>query len=101
VDRLAVSEARVLVLDYKTNRPPPETPEGVPPLYLRQMAAYRDLLGAAFPGRAVEAVLVWTYGARVMPLPDALLDQHAPDAWLRTLDPAAPAPDLLRQSGKG
>jgi ATP-dependent helicase/nuclease subunit A len=101
VDRLAVSEGRVLVLDYKTNRPPPETPEGVPPLYLRQMAAYRDLLRSAFPGRAVEAVLVWTYGARVMPLPDRLLDEHAPNAWLAALDREAAAPDLLRQIGEG
>ena len=35
-------------------------------------------LRAAFPGRRVVCALVWTYGARVMPLPDALLDRHAP-----------------------
>ncbi len=78
VDRLLVTADRVLVLDYKTNRPPPVTAEAVAPLYLRQMAAYRALLRAAFPGRAVECALVWTYGARVMVLPDALLDRHAP-----------------------
>jgi ATP-dependent helicase/nuclease subunit A len=33
VDRLVVSPDRVLVLDYKTNRPPPATPEAVTPLY--------------------------------------------------------------------
>ncbi len=78
VDRLLVTRERVLVLDYKTNRPPPSTPEAVAPLYLRQMAAYRALLRAAFPGRRVECALVWTYGARVMTLPDAVLDPHAP-----------------------
>ena len=78
VDRLLVTPERVLVLDYKTNRPPPVAPEAVAPLYLRQMAAYRALLRAAFPGRRVECALVWTYGARVMALPDALLDPHAP-----------------------
>lgn len=78
VDRLLVTPDRVLVLDYKTNRPPPAAPEAVAPLYLRQMAAYRALLRAAFPGRRVECALVWTYGARVMPLPDTLLDRHAP-----------------------
>jgi ATP-dependent helicase/nuclease subunit A len=80
VDRLVITPARVLVLDYKTNRPPPERLEGVPPVYLRQMAAYRAVLRAAFPGRAVECALVWTYGARVMPLPGDLLDAHAPGA---------------------
>lgn len=80
VDRLVVEPHRVLVLDYKTNRPPPAAPEQVPDLYLRQMAAYRAVLRQAFPGRAVDCALVWTYGARLMPLPGALLDAHAPDA---------------------
>jgi len=77
VDRLLVTAERVLVLDYKTNRPPPDGVEGVPPLYLRQMAAYRAVLRNAFPGRAVECALVWTYSARLMLLPGELLDTHA------------------------
>ena len=78
VDRLVVTQERVLVLDYKTNRPPPADPADVAPLYLRQMAAYRAVLRQAFPGRAVECALVWTYGARLMPLPGDLLDLHLP-----------------------
>ena len=78
VDRLKVEPDRVLVLDYKTNRPPPEHVADVASLYLRQMAAYRTLLRAAFPGRVVECALVWTYGARFMELPDAVLDPHVP-----------------------
>ncbi|MFN6954708.1 MAG: 3'-5' exonuclease, partial [Acetobacteraceae bacterium] len=80
VDRLALGEGRITLLDYKTNRPPPERVEDVPTAYLRQMAAYRALLRAAFPGRQVVSALVWTFGARVMVLPDALLDAHAPGA---------------------
>ncbi|WP_372622442.1 double-strand break repair helicase AddA [Falsiroseomonas sp.] len=80
VDRLLVAPDRVLVLDYKTNRPPPLTFDQVPALYLRQMAAYRAVLRLAYPGRAVECVLVWTYGARFMRLPGELLDTHAPRA---------------------
>jgi ATP-dependent helicase/nuclease subunit A len=75
-----VTAARITLLDYKTNRPPPASPEAVPPAYLRQMAAYRGLLRAAFPGREVVSALVWTYGPRVMLLPDGLLDAHAPGA---------------------
>jgi ATP-dependent helicase/nuclease subunit A len=48
------------------------------PLYLRQMAAYRAVLRQAFPGRVVDCALVWTYGARLMPLPADLLDRHLP-----------------------
>ncbi len=80
VDRLAVLPDRVLVADYKTNRRPPARAEDVPVLYLRQMAAYRDVLRGALPGRAVLCALVWTEAALVMPLPDSLLDGHAPGA---------------------
>jgi ATP-dependent helicase/nuclease subunit A len=79
VDRLAVLDGRVLVADYKTNRIAPRDASAVPPPYLRQMAAYRAVLRAIFPGRAIECALVWTAGPLVMPLPDALLDRHAPE----------------------
>jgi len=80
VDRLAVLADRVVVADYKTSRLPPARAEDVPVLYLRQMAAYRALLRALYPGRAVDCVLVWTNAVQVMMLPDALLDSHAPGA---------------------
>ncbi len=78
VDRLLITPARITLLDFKSNRPPPTLAEAAPPAYLRQMAAYRAVLRLAFPGRPVDCSLVWTYGAQVMPLPDALLDTHAP-----------------------
>ncbi len=78
VDRLAVLADRVLVADYKTNRVAPGSAEAVPVTYLRQMAAYRGVLRAIFPGKLVSCVLVWTTGPRVMPLPDSLLDRHVP-----------------------
>ena len=37
VDRLAVTAQRVVVVDYKTNRPPPERVEDVAQLYLTQI----------------------------------------------------------------
>ena len=78
VDRLAILADRVLVVDYKTNRRPPSRAEDTPVLYLRQMAAYRGVLRAIFPGRAVVCALVWTQTAQVVILPDALLDLPNP-----------------------
>ena len=80
IDRLVVLPDRVLLADYKTNRAPPATPEATPVLYLRQLAAYRAVLGAIFPDRPVICLLVWTVGARVMAMPSSLLDGHAPIA---------------------
>jgi ATP-dependent helicase/nuclease subunit A len=78
VDRLVVGPSEVLVIDYKTNRPPPKRAEEVAPVYLGQMAAYRALLREIYPGRTVRCLLLWTEGPRLMPLADRLLDRHAP-----------------------
>jgi ATP-dependent helicase/nuclease subunit A len=74
VDRLVVTDTDVLVVDYKTNRPPPRDPRDVAPLYLRQMAAYRTALSCIYPGKRIRCALLWTDGPRLMPLDGALLD---------------------------
>jgi ATP-dependent helicase/nuclease subunit A len=73
IDRLAVTDDEVLIVDYKTNRPPPGTPDAVAPAYMAQMAAYRAVLSSIYPGRAIRCALLWTEGAHLMELPgDAL-----------------------------
>jgi ATP-dependent helicase/nuclease subunit A len=73
VDRLLVTESRVLVADFKTNRPAPATIEDVDPAHVRQMALYWALLRTIFPGRNVEAALVWTDGPKLMLVPENLI----------------------------
>lgn len=75
VDRLAVLDDRVLLADFKTNRRAPSRPEDTPILYLRQMATYRAVLRAIFPGLPVVCALIWTRTGRVNVLADDLLDQ--------------------------
>ncbi|MCA1973110.1 MAG: PD-(D/E)XK nuclease family protein, partial [Caenispirillum sp.] len=74
VDRLVVTEDAVLVVDYKTNRPPPLAVADVADAYLRQMAAYRGALKDLYPGRPVRCALLWTDGPRLMELPADRLD---------------------------
>lgn len=74
IDRLAVTGDTVMIIDYKTNRPPPIDIAVVQPAYLRQMAAYRGLIPQIYPSRRVRCVLLWTDGPRLMELPDSLLD---------------------------
>jgi ATP-dependent helicase/nuclease subunit A len=78
VDRLMVLPDRVLLGDFKTNRRTPPTAEATPVAYLRQMASYRAVLRGIFPGRSVQCALIWTREARVVVLPDELLDPLAP-----------------------
>lgn len=75
IDRLAFCGDRILIVDYKTNRPPPSKIEDAPLSYIAQMAAYRALLQEIYPGRKVEAALLWTYEARLMPIPEDALDR--------------------------
>jgi ATP-dependent helicase/nuclease subunit A len=69
---------QVLMADFKTDRTPPERDENTPVRYLRQMAAYREVLRAIYPDRPIRCVLIWTQTARVRVLPAPLLDLHAP-----------------------
>ena len=74
IDRLVVSPDSVSIIDYKSNRPPPENPEDVAPVYLRQMAAYRHIVRRSWPDKTVHAYLLWTDAPRLMRLPETLLD---------------------------
>ncbi len=78
VDRLQVEADTVAVVDYKSNRRPPDDPAGVPEIYLRQMAAYRALLAEIYTGRRIDCYLLWTEGPRLMQLTPAQLADHAP-----------------------
>ncbi len=73
VDRMVVTPERVLVVDFKTNRPSPDRIEQADPAYLVQMAVYVAVLRAIFPGRRVEAALVWTDGPKLMPVPENVI----------------------------
>ncbi|GHF16706.1 double-strand break repair helicase AddA [Kordiimonas sediminis] len=77
IDRLCVQPDEVLIVDYKTNRPPPSDPSLVSPAYVKQMALYRLALQDIYPGRKIRAALLWTHRARLMELPDSLLDAAA------------------------
>ncbi|MFN3512645.1 MAG: double-strand break repair helicase AddA [Phenylobacterium sp.] len=73
IDRLVVLPDRVLAVDFKTNRPSPDRIEAADPAYLRQMAVYATVLAEIFPGRRIEAALVWTDGPKLMAVPEKLL----------------------------
>jgi ATP-dependent helicase/nuclease subunit A len=75
IDRLVVVGDSLLILDYKTNRPPPKTIDEVARAYIAQLAGYRTALKGLFPGRPLRAALLWTDGPRLMEIPSPLLDE--------------------------
>ena len=74
LDRLAITGDQVLILDFKTNRPPPATEADVAPLYLDQMALYRAAAQAVFPQQRIVCGLLFTDGPRLLQLSDVVLD---------------------------
>ncbi|MHA1180150.1 MAG: 3'-5' exonuclease, partial [Alphaproteobacteria bacterium] len=81
IDRLVDLGDEVLIVDYKTNRPPPTTVEDVAPAYLFQLAAYSLALGAIYPGRTVRTALLWTEVPRIMQIPAEVLDTYCARLW--------------------
>ena len=78
VDRLVVAEDRIMVIDYKTNRPPPLDQADVAPAYMVQMAAYKAVLAEIYPGKTIACALLWTDGPRLMALDNDALERYAP-----------------------
>ena len=74
IDRLLIGKDRIRLIDYKTARRPPDSLEAVPSAVLRQMAAYGAALEAAYPGRTVEAALLYTQTPRLIAIPAAVLE---------------------------
>ena len=73
IDRLLITDDRVLLVDYKTNRTVPETPEQCPDGILRQMGAYALMLAQVYPDREIETAVLWTANASLMSLPHDLV----------------------------
>src|SRR3546814_358506 len=78
VDRLLVTDGHVRVIDFKTGSRVPARLAEVPVYHLRQMAAYVAALETVFPGRAVEAALLYTSGPRLIRLDRDVLSPHRP-----------------------
>jgi ATP-dependent helicase/nuclease subunit A len=69
VDRLCIGSDVIRVIDFKTGRGVPANLAGVPKSHRAQMEAYVEVLQVIFPGRRVEASLLYTSGPHLITLP--------------------------------
>ena len=74
IDRLVVTPAEILIVDYKTNHAPPAAAAEAPAGYVRQLALYRAVLRKLYPQRPVRAALLWTETADLMEISTPALD---------------------------
>lgn len=66
IDRLVVTGTKVMIVDYKTNRPAAAKAEDVPQAYVKQMAAYRKLIEKIYPDKEAVTYILWTNTACMM-----------------------------------
>ena len=67
VDRLLVEDSQVSVIDFKTGKVPP-TDGDIPNAHRAQMTAYAEALQVIFPGRRINASLLYTAGPKAIEL---------------------------------
>jgi len=76
IDRLLITPDLIRLIDFKTARRPATDAGQVSVAILRQMAAYVAALEVAYPGRRVEAALLYTTGPHLIALSSDLLAPH-------------------------
>ena len=69
IDRLAITDDAVWIVDFKTGTIPKTTPKA----YLRQMGLYKLLLEGIYPQKQVHCALVWSAMPRIDVLDEAAL----------------------------
>ncbi|MBU4531743.1 MAG: double-strand break repair helicase AddA [Hoeflea sp.] len=85
IDRVALDGDRLLIVDYKTGLAP--GPGEQPPAgHVSQLAIYRALLAPLYPGRQIDAALVYLSGPNLVEIAGAALD----DAFTRLAAPEGP-----------
>jgi len=69
IDRMIVTDDVVHVIDFKTNRTVPSTPDQTPEGVLRQMGAYAEAVAQIYPNHMQTLSILWTQTAELMHLP--------------------------------
>ena len=66
VDRLLVLSDKIVIVDYKTNRPAAKTLADVPEAYFTQLHTYKELVQRIYPNKLIETYLLWTNTCNMM-----------------------------------
>ncbi len=60
IDRLVITDERILAVDFKSHANPPQTADQTPEGICAQLGAYVHALEAIYPLRRIETALLWT-----------------------------------------
>ena len=68
IDRLVIGHNKILIVDFKTNRPSPRDENTIPEAYKKQLRAYKTAMQRIFPDREILCALLWTDQPLLMPV---------------------------------
>lgn len=68
IDRLVIGHNKILIVDFKTNRPSPRDENAIPEAYKKQLRAYKTAMLRIFPDREILCALLWTDQPLLMPV---------------------------------
>jgi len=68
IDRLVIGHNKILIVDFKTNRPSPRDQNDIPEAYKNQLRAYKTALSRIFPDKEIVCGLLWTDQPLLMPV---------------------------------
>ena len=74
IDRMAVTDDAVEIVDFKTNRVPPASLDEIPFEHRAQLAIYRAILAPLYPGKEIRCGLIYTETAKTYWLEAARMD---------------------------
>ncbi len=67
----------MLLVDFKSDADPTMEPDQVKPAYLQQLGLYALVAGQLFPGKRIDAAILWTSLESLLKLPTAALADAA------------------------
>ncbi|MCO5154331.1 MULTISPECIES: double-strand break repair helicase AddA [unclassified Shinella] len=74
IDRMAITDAAVEIVDFKTNRVPPASHADIPFEHRAQLAIYRAILMPLYPAREIRCGLIYTEAAKTYWLDAGLME---------------------------
>jgi len=73
IDRLVIQDETICIVDFKTNRTIPKTPDQIPIGVLNQMVIYEHVINQLYPDHDVSSGILWTAKAKFMEIPKCIL----------------------------
>lgn len=66
LDRLIILPQKIMIVDFKTNRPAAKDLASTSPSYIKQLGKYAELLCKIYPEKKIETYILWTNETRLM-----------------------------------